>query len=87
VLCRRAHARHAIMLTVLQLAFIVFPMTEPVNFPGFFLHIYCFGTAYCWLAPTAPSMCGAEPDAATVSAGPPSVGHGAIREGLNWSGN
>jgi hypothetical protein len=63
-------------------------MTEPADFLGSsFLHINCCGTVHCWLAPTATCMCGGEPDAATVSAGPLSVGHGVIREGLNWSGN
>jgi hypothetical protein len=83
---------HAIMLTVLQSTFVVIFLKEPVNF-WFVLLIYYCRSVDSWLAPEAPSLCvSGGPDArtnleATESAGPASVGHGAIREGLNWSGN
>lgn len=80
------------MLTVLQPTFIVIFLKEPVDF-WFVLLIYYCRSADPWLEPAAPPLCVTDgPDAvtnleATVNAGPALVGHGAIREGLNWSGN
>jgi hypothetical protein len=83
---------HAIMITVLHLTFVVIFLKEPADF-WFVLLIYYCGSVDGWLAPAAPCLCvSGGPDALTnreaaVTAGPASVGHGAIREGLNWSGN
>jgi hypothetical protein len=80
---------HVIMLTVLQLTFIVIFLNVPVDF-WFVLLIY-----YCRSEDSRlkhlPGLCGG-PDGvinreATVRAEDEQVGHGAIRGGLNWSGN